>query len=93
MPAQRIGEIVSGKRAVTAETDLRLCRFFGLSSGYRLRAQAAYDTAVAEEALAKELEKIKPWTGTAREAALERLLSQNHHLGGRAPSRDEIYQS
>ena len=41
VPPQRIGEIVAGKRAVTADTDLRLCRFFGLSNGYWLRAQAA----------------------------------------------------
>ena len=65
VPGQRIGEIVAGKRAITADTDLRLCRFFGLSNGYRLRAQAAYDTEVAEEALAEALEKIKPWAGTA----------------------------
>lgn len=65
VPAQRIGEIVAGKRAVTADTDLRLCRFFGLSNGYWLRAQAAYDTEVAEEALGEVLEKIKPWAGTA----------------------------
>ena len=65
VPAQRIGEIVAGKRAITADTDLRLCRFFGLSSGYWLRAQAAYDTEVAEAALAKTLAKIKPWAGTA----------------------------
>ena len=65
VPAQRIGEIVAGRRAVTADTDLRLCRFFGLSNGYWLRAQAAYDTEVAEEALADQLERIKPWSGTA----------------------------
>lgn len=65
VPAQRIGEIVAGKRAVTADTDLRLCRFFGLSNGYWLRAQAAYDTEVTEETLGDVLEKIKPWTGTA----------------------------
>jgi addiction module HigA family antidote len=65
VPAQRIGEIVAGRRAVTADTDLRLCRFFGLSNGYWLRAQAAYDTEVADEALAGTIEKIKPWTGTA----------------------------
>jgi addiction module HigA family antidote len=65
VPAQRIGEIVAGKRAITADTDLRLCRFFGLSKGYWLRAQAAYDTEVAEEALAEVLKKIKPWAGTA----------------------------
>ena len=61
VPAQRIGEIVAGNRAVTADTDLRLCRFFGLSNGYWLRAQAACDTEVAEQALARTLEKIKPW--------------------------------
>jgi len=65
VPAQRIGEIVAGRRAVTADTDLRLCRFFGLSNGYWLRAQATYDTEVAEDALAEELAQIKPWSGTA----------------------------
>ncbi|MFA5786135.1 MAG: HigA family addiction module antitoxin [Actinomycetota bacterium] len=63
VPAQRIGEIVAGKRAVTADTDLRLCRFFGLSNGYWLRAQAAYDTEVAEDALSDTLKRIKPWKG------------------------------
>ena len=61
VPAQRIGEIVAGRRAITADTDLRLCRFFGLSSGYWLRAQAAHDTEVAQRALAGELRKIRPW--------------------------------
>ena len=63
VPAQRIGEIVAGKRAITADTDLRLCRFFGLSNGYWLRAQAAYDTEVAQDALADTLKRIKPWSG------------------------------
>lgn len=61
VPAQRIGEIVSGKRTITADTDLRLCRFFGLSNGYWLRAQAAYDTEVAAEELTDALEAIRPW--------------------------------
>ena len=61
VPAQRIGDIVAGKRAVTADTDLRLCRFFGLSNGYWLRAQAMHDTEVAERSLAPKLAKIKPW--------------------------------
>ena len=65
VPAQRIGQIIAGKRAITADTDLRLCRFFGLSNGYWLRAQAAYDTEVAEEALAEELAKIRRWSATA----------------------------
>jgi addiction module HigA family antidote len=63
--AQRIGEIVAGKRSITANTDLRLCRFFSLSSGYWLRAQVAHDTEVAEAVLGKELARIKPWAGTA----------------------------
>ena len=65
VPAQRIGEIVAGKRAVTADTDLRLCRFFGLSNGYWLRAQVAHDTEVAARALAPVLRRIKPWVSTA----------------------------
>ena len=65
VPPQRIGCIVAGKRAITADTDLRLCRFFGLSNGYWLRAQAAYDTEVAEQVLAKTLARIKPWTTVA----------------------------
>ena len=66
VPAQRIGEIVAGKRAITADTDLRLCRFFGLSNGYWLRAQAAHDTEVAERALGPKLVKIRPWDSINR---------------------------
>jgi addiction module HigA family antidote len=70
VPAQRISEIVAGKRAITADTDLRLCRFFGLSSGYWLRAQAAHDTEVAERELAPVLLRIRPWaTKAARQSA------------------------
>ena len=68
VPQRRIGEIVSGKRSITADTDLRLCRFFGLSDGWWLRLQADYDTELAKEALAKTLAKIKPWPGTRRAA-------------------------
>jgi len=59
VPAQRIGEIVAGRRAVTADTDLRLCRYFGLSDGWWLRGQVAYDTAVAKEALQSVLTNIQ----------------------------------
>ena len=58
VPAQRIGEIVAGRRAVTADTDLRLCRYFGLSDGWWLRGQVAYDTAVAKEALQSALANV-----------------------------------
>lgn len=62
VPAQRIGDIIAGKRSITADTDLRLCRFFGLSDGYWLRAQVAHDTEVARDALADEIASIRPWS-------------------------------
>ncbi len=60
VPAQRIGDIVAGKRAITAETDLRLCRFFGFSEDWWLRLQGSYDTAIARRKIGKALEKIVP---------------------------------
>lgn len=60
VPAQRIGDIVAGKRGITADTDLRLCRFFGLSDGWWMRLQVSYDTAIARRKIRKALEKIVP---------------------------------
>src|SRR5947209_3943202 len=60
VPAQRIGEIIAGRRSITADTDLRLCRFFGLTDGWWLRLQADHDTRKARVALAKQLARIKP---------------------------------
>lgn len=64
VPPQRISEIVAGKRAISADTDLRLCRFFGLSNGYWLRAQAAHDTELVARKIAGVLKRIKPWPQT-----------------------------
>ncbi len=61
VPAQRISDIVAGKRSITADTDLRLCRFFSLTNGYWLRAQAAHDTEIAERVLGPKLVSIRPW--------------------------------
>lgn len=65
VPAQRIGQIIAGKRSITADTDLRLCRFFGLSKGYWLRAQVVYDTEIAEDALEDQLKNIRPWNSVS----------------------------
>ena len=62
IPAQRIGQIIAGKRSITADTDLRLCRFFGLPNGYWLRAQADYDTEMAASTLEEQLKNIRPWS-------------------------------
>jgi len=62
VPAQRIGEIVAGRRAITADTDLRLCRFFGLSDGWWLRGQLRFDLEHTRDTMAKALGKIRPWS-------------------------------
>jgi len=60
VPAQRIGEIVAGKRAITADTDLRLCKYFGLSAGYWLRVQNKYDVEIARRKIQSQLDSIVP---------------------------------
>ena len=57
VPPRRINEIVHGKRGVSADTALRLERFFGLSEGFWLRLQARYDLEVEKDRLDKRLEK------------------------------------
>lgn len=59
VPAQWIRNIIDGKRSVTADTDSRLCHFFGLSAGYWLRAQAAYDAEMTERRMSLSSEKIQ----------------------------------
>jgi len=59
VPGNRIHAIVNGTRDITADTDLRLCKFFTLSEGYFLRLQNAYDTMEAKRRIASEIAKIK----------------------------------
>jgi len=54
---RRIGEIVSGKRAITADTALRLARYFGTDAQTWMNLQAHYDLAVAEEQLSDRLDR------------------------------------
>jgi addiction module HigA family antidote len=61
VPAQRIGEIVAGRRAITADTDLRLCRYFGLSDGWWLRGQVRFDMERARDEISGQLRKIRPY--------------------------------
>jgi addiction module HigA family antidote len=58
VPATRVYDIVSGKRAVTAETDLLLCRYFGLSDGWWLAVQSHHDTQIARRELGERLDSI-----------------------------------
>ena len=60
VPPRRINEIVLGKRAVTADTDLRLTRYLGLSEGFFLRLQIDCDLRMQKRVLGKALDAIKP---------------------------------
>ena len=62
VPQRRIGEIVAGARAITADTGLRLSRFFGMSENFWIGLQMDYEAAKAKDSLAPTLAKIKPWT-------------------------------
>jgi len=57
VPQRRIGEIIAGKRSITADTALRLARFFGTDAESWINLQAYYDLAVAEERLHDRIER------------------------------------
>ncbi|MGD9921261.1 MAG: HigA family addiction module antitoxin [Pseudorhodoplanes sp.] len=60
VPPRRINEIVLGKRAITADTDLRLARYFGVSDGFFLQLQTDYDLMERRRELGPKLKAIKP---------------------------------
>ncbi len=57
----RIGEIIAGRRSITADTALRLARFFGTSEVFWLNLQMAHDAAKARDELADVLARIEPY--------------------------------
>ena len=61
VPPNRIHAIIAGTRGITADTDLRLCKFFGLSEGYFQRLQSAFDMQKAKRQASKDIAKIKPY--------------------------------
>lgn len=61
VPPRRINEIVLRKRAVSADTDLRLARFFGMSDGFFLGLQADFDMMERRRVIAEELKQIEPY--------------------------------
>ncbi|HSU05669.1 MAG TPA: HigA family addiction module antitoxin, partial [Acetobacteraceae bacterium] len=60
VPPRRINEIVLGKRAITADTDLRLARYFALSEGFWLGLQSDHDLLHQRRKIAVELDRIEP---------------------------------
>jgi antitoxin HigA-1 len=60
VPPRRINEIVLGKRTITADTDLRLARYFGVSDGFFLTLQADHDLMERRRKIGALLKSIKP---------------------------------
>ena len=60
VPARRINEIVHGSRRISADTALRLSRYFGMSDGFWLNLQAHYDLEVEKDRLGETLKGIEP---------------------------------
>ncbi len=60
VPPRRINEIVLGKRSMTADTDLRLARYFGMSEGFFLGLQADYDLMERRRQIESDLSSIEP---------------------------------
>ncbi len=60
VPPRRINEIVLGKRSMTADTDLRLARYFGVSEGFFLGLQADYDLMERRRSIGDDLDGIVP---------------------------------
>ena len=60
VPSNRIHAIVLGNRKITADTDLRLCRFFSLSEGYWMRLQLSFDLMEAKKTQSTDIQEIIP---------------------------------
>jgi addiction module HigA family antidote len=78
VPQIRISQIVRGKRAITADTALRLGRFFGTSAQYWLNLQSQYELETAAQALGRELEEVSEF----RQSNHGKQCSDGDHFSG-----------
>jgi addiction module HigA family antidote len=60
IPQNRISDIINGKRGISADTDLRLCKYFGLTEGYFTGLQMDFERIAAKQRIQEELKKIIP---------------------------------
>jgi len=76
VPQRRIDEICAGSRAVTADTALRLARFFGVEAQFWMNLQARYDLEIAARTSLKRIERqVKPLAGRPASKAAPALLT------------------
>lgn len=87
VPAPRIGEIVAERRSITADTGLRLSRYFGMSDWFWTGLQADYDREMTRDLMAETLAAIVPWE-EERKAAKERpAVTRPNTTPTKRPSR------
>ncbi len=65
VPQTRISDILAGERSITADTGLRLSRFFGMSDEFWVKLQLDYDTAIVRERIGAHLDHIQRWDHAA----------------------------
>lgn len=65
VPQTRISDILAGERSITADTGLRLSRFFGTSDEFWVKLQLDYDTATVRERIGAQLDHIRRWDQAA----------------------------
>lgn len=75
VPANRINEIVRGRRSVTADTGLRLGKFFGLSESYWLRLQIDFDLMEAKRRAGRSISHIKPYKANGNDGFSDAIKS------------------
>ncbi|MDR0803562.1 MAG: HigA family addiction module antidote protein [Rickettsiales bacterium] len=75
VPANRITNIVNGKTGISVDTDLRLCKYFGMSEGHFLRMQEHLERTIAKRGLQKQLDKIIPINAANENCETRGLLS------------------
>lgn len=76
VPANRINGIIKGIRGITADTDLRLTTYFGLSEGYFMRLQDAIELTKARREIQPQLAKIIPIDSLRKQREQETELMQ-----------------
>lgn len=84
VPHNRIHAIIKGERGITADTDLRLSKFFGLSEGYWMRLQMSYELREAKRSLQKTINSIKTFDAEAaasNNSELRIRSAKNNHKG------------
>lgn len=87
VPEPRISAICNGKRAITADTAVRLSRYFGTSAGFWLGLQADFDTEEIERSESESLSVIRKWSVKEPEVQYEEDLSRERSTEDSYPSQ------